>query len=90
MTATINEDINKKSKNTLKLEYQGKFYFIIGEYENMLVSLINDLTKSLEKEPNNAIELSYQGKLYFIISKYDEAFEDLTRLLEIEPDNIIA
>ncbi|RIB08185.1 hypothetical protein C2G38_2111734 [Gigaspora rosea] len=89
-SAMTNEDINKKSKNALILEYQGKVYFIIGEYENMLVSLIDDLTKSLEKDSNNAFELSYQGKLYFIMGKYDEAFEDLTRLLEIEPDNTIA
>ena len=46
-----NDDINKKSKNALILEYQEKVYFIIGEHENMLVSLIDELTKSLEKEP---------------------------------------
>ncbi|RIB07808.1 hypothetical protein C2G38_2112669 [Gigaspora rosea] len=58
-SAMTNEDINKNSKNALILEYQGKVYFIIGEYENMLVSLIDDLTKSLEKESNNTFELSY-------------------------------
>ncbi|RIB17918.1 hypothetical protein C2G38_2087107, partial [Gigaspora rosea] len=88
--AMTNEDINKKSKNALILEYQEKVDFIISEYEYMLVSLINDLTISLENEPNNAFELNYRGKLYFIMGKYDEAFEDLTRLLEIEPDNTIA
>ncbi|RIB08778.1 hypothetical protein C2G38_2110272, partial [Gigaspora rosea] len=88
--AMTNEDINEKSKNALILEYQEKVYFIIGEYENMLVSLITNLTKSLEKEPNNAFELSYRGKLYFIMGKYYEAFEDLTKLLEIEPNNTIA
>ncbi|RIB23381.1 hypothetical protein C2G38_2171519 [Gigaspora rosea] len=65
------------------------FYSGNGECENMLVSLINSLTKSLEKELNNAFELSYQSKLKFIMGKYDKAFEDLTRLLEIEPDNTI-
>ncbi|RIB10643.1 concanavalin A-like lectin/glucanase domain-containing protein [Gigaspora rosea] len=85
-----NEDINKKSKNALILEYQEKVYFIVDEYETMFVSLIEDLTKSLEKKTNNAFELSYREKLYFIMGKYDEASEDLTRLLEIEPDNTIA
>ncbi|RIB11204.1 hypothetical protein C2G38_2104214, partial [Gigaspora rosea] len=61
------------------MKHGEKVYFIIGEHENMLVSLIDDLTKSLEKESNNAFKLSYQSKLYFIIDKYDEAFEDLTR-----------
>ncbi|RIB18787.1 hypothetical protein C2G38_2084757 [Gigaspora rosea] len=89
-SAMTNEDINKQSKNALILEYQEKVYFIVSEYENMLVSLIDNLTKSLEKEPNNTFELSYRGKLYFIMGKYDAAFEDLTRLLKIEPDNTIA
>ncbi|KAF0501642.1 tetratricopeptide repeat protein [Gigaspora margarita] len=41
-------------KNALILEYQEKDYFIIGEYENMLVCLIDNLTKSLEKEAAKA------------------------------------
>ncbi|RIB08314.1 hypothetical protein C2G38_2045265 [Gigaspora rosea] len=45
---------------------------------------------NLVKGPNNAFKLRYQGKLYFIMSKYDKTFEDLTRLLKIEPDNTIA
>ena len=62
----------------------------MGGYENMLVNLIDELTKSLEKEPNNSFELIYRGKIHFIMGKYDKAFEDLTRLLETEPDNTIA
>ncbi|RIB16077.1 hypothetical protein C2G38_2091847, partial [Gigaspora rosea] len=80
----------KKLNNALTLEYQKKVYFIMGGYENMLVKLTDELTKSLKKELNNAFELSYRGKIFFIMGKYDEAFEDLTRLLEIEQDNIIA
>ncbi|RIB15787.1 hypothetical protein C2G38_2039110 [Gigaspora rosea] len=92
-----NEDINESQCHPLKikndaltLKYQKKVYFIMGGYENMLVNLTNELTKSLKKEPNNAFELSYRGKIFFIMGKYDEAFEDLTRLLKIEPDNILA
>ncbi|RIB06119.1 hypothetical protein C2G38_2047041 [Gigaspora rosea] len=71
-------------------EYQGKFYFIRGEYEETLVDLINKLTNSLKKNQNNIIDLSYRGKIYFIIGKYAEALEDLTKLLDIEQNNIIA
>ncbi|RIB09164.1 concanavalin A-like lectin/glucanase domain-containing protein [Gigaspora rosea] len=75
---------------SVKANFGNEIFKYSGEYETMLVSLINDLTKSLEKEPNNTFELSYRGKLYFIMGKYNEAFEDLTRLLEIVPDNTIA
>ena len=56
MTAITNEDISERSKNALTLKYQEKDYFIMGD-ENMLVNLIDELTKSLEKEPSNAFEL---------------------------------
>ncbi|RIB02664.1 hypothetical protein C2G38_2227230 [Gigaspora rosea] len=52
-SAITNEDISKRSKNALTSKYQERDYFIMGEYENMLVNLINELTKSLEKEPSN-------------------------------------
>ncbi|KAF0516276.1 SPRY-domain-containing protein [Gigaspora margarita] len=85
-----NEGFSKRSNNALALEYQEKIYYIMGGYENMLVNLIGELTKSLEKKQGNVFELSYRGKIYFIIGEYDKALEDLTRLLEIEPDNITA
>ncbi|RIA81582.1 concanavalin A-like lectin/glucanase domain-containing protein [Glomus cerebriforme] len=44
--------------------------------------LINDLTKSLE--------LKYRGKIYFTIGRYKQALEDLTKLLELEPNNAFA
>ncbi|RIB15246.1 hypothetical protein C2G38_2039528 [Gigaspora rosea] len=49
---------------------------------------VDELTKSLEKNQRSVFELSYRGKVYFIMGEYDKAFEDLTRLLEIKPDNI--
>ncbi|RIB00987.1 concanavalin A-like lectin/glucanase domain-containing protein [Gigaspora rosea] len=65
-SAITNEDISEKSKNALILKYQEKDYFIMGGYENMLVNLIDELTKSLEKEPNNAFELIYRGKIFLL------------------------
>ncbi|RIB06496.1 hypothetical protein C2G38_2216924 [Gigaspora rosea] len=52
-SAITNEDISKRSKNALTSKYQERDYFIIDGYENMLVNLIDELTKSLEKEPSN-------------------------------------
>ncbi|RIB14663.1 concanavalin A-like lectin/glucanase domain-containing protein [Gigaspora rosea] len=43
-----------------------------------------ELTKSLEKKQNS------QGKIFFFMGEYYKALEALTKLLEIEPDNIIA
>ncbi|RIB06357.1 hypothetical protein C2G38_2046859 [Gigaspora rosea] len=48
--AITNKDIRK---NALTSKYQERDYFIMGGYENMLVNLIDELTKSLEKEPSN-------------------------------------
>ncbi|RIB01196.1 hypothetical protein C2G38_2231597 [Gigaspora rosea] len=52
-SAITNEDISKRSKNALTSKYQEWDYFIMGGFENMLVNLIDELTKSLEKEPSN-------------------------------------
>ena len=45
-----------------------------------------DLTKSLEEQH----VLRYQGKFYFVICKYEQAFEYLTKLLELEPNDLFA
>ena len=85
-----NKDISNKSSNAFAVEYQEKIYVIKGEYEETLLDLINQLTKSFEKNQNYTIDLSYRGKIYFIIGKYKEALEDFTKLLEIELYNIVA
>src|SRR2546423_15534847 len=45
-----------------------------------------DLTESLEEQH----VLRYQGKFYFAICKYEQAFEYLTKLLELEPNDLFA
>src|SRR5436190_14364028 len=45
-----------------------------------------DLTISLEEQH----VLRYQGKFYFFICKYEQAFECLTKLLELEPNDLVA
>src|ERR1044071_2481274 len=45
-----------------------------------------NLTKSLEEQHM----LKYQGKFYFVICKYKQAFEYLTKLLELEPNDLFA
>ena len=47
---------------------------------------LDDLTKSLEEQH----VLRYQGKFYFVICKYKQAFEYLTKLLELEPNDLFA
>ncbi|RIB20069.1 hypothetical protein C2G38_2081734, partial [Gigaspora rosea] len=99
--AMTNEDINKKSKNALILEYQEKVYFIIGDYENMLVSklyfimgkyneAIEDLTRLLEIEPDNTIALKYRGEINYMMKRYNESIADLEKLLRIKPNDIWA
>src|SRR5947208_1513601 len=51
-----------------------------------LISQQTDLTKSLEGQH----VLRYQGKFYFVICKYEQAFEYLTKLLKLEPNDLFA
>ncbi|RIB20861.1 concanavalin A-like lectin/glucanase domain-containing protein [Gigaspora rosea] len=78
---SVEANFGKKKFKYSALEYQEKAYFITG------VNLTNELTKSLKKETS---ELSCRGKMYFIMGKYEEALADLTKLLETDPNNIIA
>ena len=50
------------------------------------IDRLADLTKSLEEQH----VLRYQGKFYFVICKYEQAFECLTKLLELEPNDLVA
>ena len=61
------------------LRYQGKFYFVVGKYEQAL----KYLTKLLKLEPNDPFALRYRGEIYHIMKKYEESLADLDKLLEI-------
>src|ERR1044072_5503120 len=68
------------------LRYQGKFYFIMGRYEQALA----DLTKLLEFEKSDTFALRYRVETYYMIEKYEESLADLNKLLEIDPNEIWA
>ncbi|RIB20972.1 concanavalin A-like lectin/glucanase domain-containing protein [Gigaspora rosea] len=92
----INEDINNEL-NTLKRIYiktknwiKPNNIYLVDNYGASLDDLTDALTESLKNKPNNAFELNYRRKIFFIMGEYNKALEDLARLLEIEPDNIIA
>src|ERR1044072_4276493 len=61
------------------LRYQGKFYFIMGRYEQALT----ELTKLLEFDTYNSFALRYRAETYYMIKKYEESFADLNKLLRI-------
>ena len=69
--------------NTHMLKYQGKFYFIVGRYEQAIA----DLSKLLELETSNAFALKYRGETYFMMEKYEESLVDLNKLLEIDAND---
>ena len=66
-----------------KLKYQGKFYFIMGRYEQALA----DLTKLLECDRNDAFALRYRGETYYMTKKYEESLTDLNKLLKINAND---
>src|ERR1044072_3257887 len=61
------------------LRYQGKFYFVMGRYEQALT----ELTKLLELDTYNSFALRYRAETYYMIEKYEESFADLNKLLKI-------
>src|ERR1044071_5699681 len=61
------------------LRYQGKFYFVMGRYEQALT----ELTKLLEFDTDNSFALKYRAETYYMIKKYEESFTDLNKLLKI-------
>ena len=65
------------NKNILR--YHGKFYFVVGKYEQAL----EYLTKLLELEPNDLFSLKYRAEIYYILKKFEESLVDLDKLLEI-------
>ena len=65
------------------LRYQGKFYFVMGRYEQALV----DLTKLLEFNTNDPFALKYRGETYYMMEKYEESLTDLNKLLKINAND---
>src|SRR5688500_412567 len=60
------------------LRYQGKFYFVMGRYEQALA----ELTKLLEFDTYDSFALRYRAETYYMIKKYEESFVDLNNLLK--------
>ena len=73
----------KKDKYKYILKYRGKFYFVIGKYEEALANL----TKLLDFEPNNAFALKYKGETYFMMKKYKESLACLKILAKINAND---
>ena len=69
-------------QNIAQLKCKGKFYFIIGKYEQALV----DFTRLLEFESMDPFALRYRGETYHMMEKYEESLADLDKLLEINTD----
>src|ERR1041385_2781328 len=61
------------------LRYQGKFYFVVGKYEQAF----KYLTKLLKLESNDPFALRYQGEIHHIMKKYEKSLMNLDKLLEI-------
>src|ERR1044072_4538130 len=61
------------------LRYQGKFYFIMGKYEQALA----DLTKLLEFETTNAFALRYRAENYYMIEKNKKKHSQLNTIIVI-------
>ena len=82
--STKSYETEQIKQNTHFLRYQGKFYFIMGRYEQALT----DLTKLLEFDISNSFALRYRAETYYMIEKYEESLADLNKLLEINPNEI--
>ena len=82
--STKSYETKQIEQNTHILRYQGKFYFIMGRYEQALT----DLTKLLKFDTSNSFALRYRAETYYMIEKYEESLADLNKLLEINPNEI--
>src|SRR2546421_8177180 len=71
--------LTKSLEKQHMLRYQGKFYFVVGEYKQAL----EYLTKLLELEPNDLFSLKYRAEIYHILENFEKSFVDLDKLLEI-------
>ena len=77
------KSIEAEQDITHMLKYRGKFYFIVGRYEQAIA----DLTKLLELVTSNTFALKYRGETYFMMEKYEESLADLNKLLEINAND---
>src|ERR1044072_4348086 len=57
-------------QNEHAIRYQGKFYFVMGRYEQALA----ELTRLLEFDASNSFALRYRAETYYMIEKYEESF----------------
>ena len=71
-------DLTKSLEKQHVLRYQGKFYFVVGEYKQAL----EYLTKLLELEPNDLFSLKYRAEIYHILGNFEKSLIDLDKLLE--------
>src|ERR1043165_5844304 len=79
-------DLTKSLETEHILRYRGKFYFIMGRYEQALA----ELTKLLKFDASNSFALRYRAETYYMIEEYEESLADLSKLLEINSDEMWA
>ena len=70
-------------QNFTQLRYQGKIYFVMGEYRQALA----DFTKLLESEPNDPFALRYRVEIYYLMQEFEASLVDLDKLIEINTNN---
>ncbi len=81
--ADLIKSFETKQNIAHKLRYQGKFYFVMGRYEQALAYL----TKLLEFDTNDAFALRYRSETYYMTKKYEESLTDLNKLLKINAND---
>ena len=81
MNSNVDDDIDEVLK-----EKWSNLNLCNDELISQQTDRLADLTKSLEEQH----VLRYQGKFYFVICNYKQAFEYLTKLLELEPNDLFA
>ena len=66
---------------------------VLNPYNSELIdqqmNRFTDLTKSFKIKQTEHI-LRYQGKFYFVMGRYEKALTELTKLLEIDINNLFA
>jgi tetratricopeptide (TPR) repeat protein len=62
---------------------------IIGEKEAAVLNarLLEEARKALEENPNSAYWRNQLGIIYYALGKQSEAYNELSRAIELEPDN---
>ncbi|CAG8477157.1 8622_t:CDS:2 [Acaulospora morrowiae] len=73
--AELSESLPIKPNNKLLFKYRVKAYFAIGKHH---------------KARANLVKLKYRTKAFFVMGNYKKALEEITKILEIEQNNIFA